>query len=149
MYRDIAAHNIGTITHVGLNTFVDPRHEGGKLNECTKEDLVKLVNIDGEERLLYKPIPINVCLVRGSYADEYGNCTVHREIGPLDVTAQCQATKNSGGIVIVQVEKIVQGGTLDPRLVKIPGIYVDAIVVGSPEDNNQCLGMPYDGSSLR
>ena len=120
MYRDIAAHNIGTITHVGLNTFVDPRHEGGKLNECTKEDLVKLVNIDGEERLLYKPIPINVCLVRGSYADEYGNCTVHREIGPLDVTAQCQATKNSGGIVIVQVEKIVQGGTLDPRLVKIP-----------------------------
>ena len=146
MYRDIAAHNIGTITHVGLNTFVDPRHEGGKLNECTKEDLVKLVNIDGEERLLYKPIPINVCLVRGSYADEYGNCTVHREIGPLDVTAQCQATKNSGGIVIVQVEKIVQGGTLDPRLVKIPGIYVDAIVVGSPEENNQCLGMPYDGA---
>ena len=146
MYRDIAAHNIGTITHVGLNTFVDPRHEGGKLNKCTKEDLVKLVNIDGEERLLYKPIPINVCLVRGSYADEYGNCTVHREIGPLDVTAQCQATKNSGGIVIVQVEKIVQGGTLDPRLVKIPGIYVDAIVVGSPEDNNQCLGMPYDGA---
>ena len=146
MYRDIAAHNIGTITHVGLYTFADPRNGGGKLNECTKEDLVKLVNIEGEERLLYKPIPIDVCLIRASYADEYGNCTVHREIGPLDVTAQAQATKNSGGKVIVQVEKIVQGGSLDPKLVKIPGIYVDAIVVGSIEDNMQCLGMPYDGA---
>ena len=146
MYRDIAAHNIGTITHVGLYTFVDPRNGGGKLNDVTKEDLVKLIEIEGEERLLYKSIPIDVCFVRGSYADEYGNCTVHREIGPLDVTAQCQATKNSGGKVIVQVEKIVQGGTLDPKLVKIPGIYVDAIVVGSVEDNMQCLGMPYDGA---
>ena len=131
---------------MGLNTFVDPRLGGGKLNARTHEDLVKLVNIDGQERLLYKPIPINVCLVRASYADEYGNCTVHREIGSLDITAQCQAAKNSGGIVIVQVEKVVQGGTLDPRLVKIPGIYVDAVVVGAPEDNSQCLGMPYDGA---
>ena len=146
MYRDIAAHNIGTITHVGLYTFADPRNGGGKLNTCTTEDLVKLVNIEGEERLLYKGFPINVCFLRGSYADEYGNCTVHREIGPLDVTAQAQATKNSGGKVIVQVEKIVQGGSLDPKLVKIPGIYVDAIVVGSIEDNMQCLGMPYDGA---
>ncbi len=146
MYRDIAAHNIGTITHVGLYTFVDPRNGGGKLNSCTKEDLVKLIEIEGEECLLYKGFPINVCFVRGSYADEYGNCTVHREIGPLDVTAQCQATKNSGGKVIVQVEKIVQGGSLDPKLVKIPGIYVDAIVVGSEEDNMQCLGKPYDGA---
>ncbi len=146
MYRDIAAHNIGTITHVGLYTFVDPRNGGGKLNECTKEDIVKVIEIEGQERLLYKSIPIDICFVRASYADEYGNCTVHREIGPLDVTAQCQATKNSGGKVIVQVEKIVQGGSLDPKLVKIPGIYVDAIVVGSAEDNMQCLGMPYDGA---
>lgn len=146
MYRDIAAHNIGTITHVGLYTFVDPRNGGGKLNEVTKEDLVKVINIEGQERLLYKSFPINVCFLRGSYADEYGNCTVHREIGPLDVTAQAQATKNSGGKVIVQVEKIVQGGSLDPKLVKIPGIYVDAIVVGTPEENMQCLGTPYDGA---
>ena len=88
MYRDIAAHNIGTITHVGLYTFVDPRNGGGKLNECTKEDLVKLVNIEGQERLLYKPIPIDVCLIRFCYAYEYGNCTVHRYIVPLVVTAQ-------------------------------------------------------------
>ena len=131
MYRDIAAHNIGTITHVGLKTFADPRNGGGKLNDVTKEDLVKVVNIEGQERLLYKGFPINVVFLRASYCDEYGNCTVHREIGPLDVTAMAQACKNSGGKVIVQVEKIVQGGSLDPKLVAIPGIYVDSVVVGS------------------
>lgn len=146
MYRDIAAHNIGTITHVGLNTFVDPRKGGGKLNDVTKEDLVSLIEIEGEERLLYRTFPIDVVLLKGSYADEYGNCTVHREIGPLDVTAMAQACKNSGGKVIVQVEKIVEAGSLDPKLVKIPGIYVDSIVVGSREDNLQCLGTEYDGS---
>lgn len=146
MYRDIAAHNIGTLTHVGLNTFVDPRNGGGKLNDVTKEDLVSIVNFDGAERLLYKTFPIDIVLVRASYADELGNCTVHKEIGPLDVTAMAQACKNSGGKVIVQVEKIVQAGSLDPKLVKIPGIYVDAVVVGSDEDNMQCLGMPYDGA---
>lgn len=107
---------------------------------------MKVVEIEGQERLLYKAFPINVVFLRASYADEYGNCTVHREIGPIDVTAMAQACKNSGGRVIVQVEKIVQGGSLDPKLVAIPGIYVDSIVVGSIEDNEQCLGMPYDGS---
>ncbi len=146
LYRDIASHNIGTITTVGLYTFVDPRNGGGKLNERTKEDLVKVIEIEGQERLLYKSFPINVVFLRASYADEYGNCTVHREIGPIDVTAMAQACKNSGGRVIVQVEKIVQGGSLDPKLVAIPGIYVDSIVVGSVQDNEQCIGMPYDGA---
>ena len=146
LYRDIAAHNLGTITHVGLYTFADPRNGGGRLNARTTEDLVKLVEIEGQQRLLYKAFPIQVVFLRASYADEYGNCTVHREIGPLDVTAMAQACKNSGGRVIVQVERIVQGGSLDPKLVKIPGIYVDSIVVGTAEDNLQCLGMPFDGA---
>lgn len=146
MYRDIAAHNLGTFTTVGLYTFADPRNGGGKLNDVTTEDLVKVVSVEGEELLLYKAFPIDMVFLRASYADEYGNCTVHREIGPLDVTAMAQACKNSGGRVIVQVEKIVQGGTLDPKLVAIPGIYVDSIVVGSAEESDQCLGMPYDGA---
>ena len=146
MYRDIAAHKVGTITSVGLYTFVDPRIEGGKLNQCTTEDIVKVIQIEEEEYLLYKAMPIDVVFVRGSYADEYGNVTVHREIGPLDVTAMAQACKNSGGKVIVQVEKIVSSGSLDPKLVKIPGIYVDSLVIGSPEENMQCLGTPYDGA---
>lgn len=149
MYRDIAAHNLGTITHVGLYTFVDPRNGGGKLNQKTideGEDLVKVIEIEGEERLFYKCFPVDIVFVRASFVDEFGNCTVHREIGPLDVTAMAQACKNSGGKVIVQAEKLVQAGSLDPKLVKIPGIYVDAVVIGSPEDNEQSLGAPYNGA---
>ncbi len=137
MFRDIAAHKVGTITHVGLNTFVDPRVEGGKLNEVTKEDIVEVVNIAGEERLLYKAFPINVVFLRGTFADEKGNVTLEQEAVTLDATSMAQAAKNSGGIVIVQVKEVVQAGSLDPRLVKIPGIYVDAVVVAeNPEEEH-------------
>jgi len=144
--RDIAAGKIGTITHVGLHTFVDPRNQGGKLNDITKEDLVEIVNIGGKELLWYKAFPIDVVFLRGSYADENGNVTVHKEIGPGEVTAIAQATKNSGGKVYVQVEKIVKAGTLDPRLVRIPGIYVDALVISEPHEHEQSFGCPYDPS---
>lgn len=144
LFRDIAAHKIGTLTHVGLNTFVDPRNCGGKLNAKTTEDLVELVEICGQERLLYKAFPIQICFIRGSYCDEGGNITMVREIAPLEATAIAQATKNSGGIVIVQVEKMVKEGMLDPKLVKVPGIYVDGVVIASKEDHEQCFGFDYD-----
>ncbi|KGM95785.1 CoA-transferase [Clostridium novyi A str. 4552] len=129
LFRDIAGGRIGTITHVGLKTFVDPRVEGGKLNDVTKEDLVKVINIEGQEKLLYKSIPSDVAFIRGTYADEKGNVTLQKEAVTTEVLSIAQATKNSGGKVIVQVEKVVANGTLDPRLVKVPGIYVDAIVI--------------------
>lgn len=137
LYRDIAAGKPGTITHVGLKTFIDPRIEGGKLNEITKEDIVKVVNIEEKEYLLYKAFPIDVVLLRATYADEDGNATMEKEALTLDATAMAQAAKNSGGIVILQVEKVVAKGSLDPRKVKIPGIYVDAIVVASTENQMQ------------
>ncbi len=145
--RDIAGGRPGTITHVGLNTFVDPRNKGGKLNERTTENLVELIDVLGEEKLIYKSFPIDIAFIRGSYADELGNVTMHREVGTHEVTAMAQATKNSGGIVIVQVEKIVKAGTLDPRLVKIPRIYVDALVVTQdPVDHQQSFNIDYDPS---
>ncbi|QGU94238.1 acyl CoA:acetate/3-ketoacid CoA transferase [Clostridium bovifaecis] len=141
LMRDIAAGKIGTITHVGLKTFVDPRLEGGKLNAKTTEDIVKVVNIEGQERLLYKAFPINVALLRGSYADERGNISLEKEVATVEVLSMAQAAKNSGGKVIVQVNKIVSNGSLDPKLVKIPGIYVDAIVVvGEGEASWQTFG---------
>jgi propionate CoA-transferase len=147
LFRDIAGHKIGTVTHVGLNTFVDPRIEGGKLNSITKEDIVEVVTLCGQEKLLYKPVPVNVAFIRGSYADENGNVTLEREVASLEATSIAQAVKNNGGKVVVQVEKVVAAGTLDPRLVKVPGIYVDAIVVVQDKaDHAQCVGCEYDGA---
>ena len=145
--RDIAAHKPGTITHVGLNTFADPRKQGGKLNDITKEDIVEVVDILGEEKLLYKSFPINIAFIRGTYADEMGNVTVQQEVCTSEVTALAQAAKNSGGIVVVQVKEIVKADTLDPRLVKVPRIYVDAIVVTEdPIDHQQSFDHDFDPS---
>ncbi len=145
LYRDIAGKKLGTLTHVGLYTFADPRVEGGKLNDVTTEDIVEVINICGEERLLYKAIPVDVALIRGTYADEQGNITMEHECCTAEATAIAQAAKNCGGKVIVQVEKVVQD--TDPKLVKIPGIYVDAVVVTqNKEHHTQCVGCDYDGS---
>ena len=145
--REIAAHHPGVITHVGLGTFVDPKNQGGKLNARTTEDLVERVNILGEEKLLYKAFPIDIALLRGTYADEAGNVTLEKEVVTYEATALAQAVKNSGGKVFVQVEKVVKAGSLDPRLVKIPGIYVDGIIVAeNMGDHEQCFGHEYDPS---
>ncbi|MGH4050539.1 MAG: acyl CoA:acetate/3-ketoacid CoA transferase [Clostridium sp.] len=146
LYRDIAAGKPGTITHVGLKTFVDPRIDGGRLNSCTKEDIVKIIEIDNKEYLFYKAFPINVALIRATYADESGNATMEKEAVTLDGLSMAQAAKNSGGIVILQVEKIVANGSLDPRKVKIPGILVDAIVISKPENHMQTYAEQYNPS---
>jgi len=146
LFRDIAAGKPGTITHVGLKTFVDPRLEGGKLNQMTRdaEDLIKVIEIEGKEKLLYKAFPINVGIIRATYADTNGNCTFQKEGIFADAIAIAQAAKNSGGYVIVQVEKLVDYPTLEPRLVRLPGIYVDAIVVANPDNHKQTFGTYYN-----
>lgn len=137
MYRDIAAHKPRTITTVGLGTFVDPRLGGGKINEITTEDIVERITFDGNEYLAYKTLPINVALIRGTTADTDGNITMEKEALTLESLAMATAAKNSGGFVIVQVERIADRGTLNSRQVKIPGIMVDCVVVAQPENHWQ------------
>ena len=128
LWREIAAGRPGLLTKVGLGTFVDPRVEGGRMNEVTTEEVVKLVEFEGEEYLFYKSFPLHVALLRGTTADENGNITFEHESVLNEGLAVAMAAKNSGGIVIVQVEYVTKRGTMNPKEVKSPGILVDYVV---------------------
>ncbi|AXR83024.1 acyl CoA:acetate/3-ketoacid CoA transferase [Natrarchaeobaculum sulfurireducens] len=143
LLRDTAAGKPGTITHVGLGTFADPRQEGAKANDVTDEDIVELVTLDGEEYLFYHSVPIDVAILRGTTADENGNVTMEREALESNVLAMAQAAHNSGGTVIVQVERVTETGTLDPKEVVIPGVLVDAVVEAPASHHPQTYAEPY------
>ena len=129
LYRAIAGGKPGVITAIGLHTFVDPRYEGGRLNSRTTESLIELIPLAGREWLFYPSLPIDCAIIRGTTADERGNITMEHEAFHQDVLPLAQAAHNSGGIVIVQVKRLAKAGTLNPNLVKVPGILVDYVVV--------------------
>ncbi|HQM99802.1 MAG TPA: CoA-transferase [Candidatus Hydrogenedentes bacterium] len=131
-FREIAAGRPGLITRVGLGTFVDPRIEGGKLNERTRacEDLVEVLEVGGREMLRYKPIKADAAVIRGTSADPEGNITLENEALFMESLEAAMAAKNCGGIVIAQVERL-RDTPARPIDVRIPGILVDIVVVAT------------------
>ena len=129
LMREIAAGRPGLLTHVGLHTFVDPRQSGGRQSDCSTEDLVELVRLHDKDWLFYKPFKIDVAFLRGTTADEDGNISMEDEPIFGEMLSMAQATRHCGGLVIVQVKRIAQRGTLPGKTVKIPGLLVDLVVV--------------------
>ena len=144
MIRCAAAGQPGHITHVGFGTAVDPSNGGGKINDITKEDLVVEIEIEGQKYLLYKAIPIDAAIVRGTTADGDGNVTMERESLYADHMIQAMSARAGRGIVIAQVERIGAKGSLAPRSVRIPGTMVDSVVVAKPENHYMSYATQYD-----
>lgn len=137
LYHAIASKKPGVVTHVGLKTFVDPRETCGRLNSISKDTYVELMQINGKEYLFYKAFPVNVAIVRGTTADENGNISIEKEAIALEFLTLALAAKGSGGIVIVQVERLTKNGTIHPMMVKLPKVIVDVVVVAKPENHWQ------------
>ncbi len=135
--RASASGQPGLITKIGLKTFIDPRHGGGALNDISKEEMVKLIEIEGEEYLFYPAFKPDIALLRGTTVDPKGNITMEKEAINVDAFSCAMATRHNGGKVIVQVERQTTVPA-NPHLVKIPGVLVDAVVI-NPEQKQTFL----------
>jgi propionate CoA-transferase len=144
LLREIGAGRPGLFTHSGLETFVDPRQDGGRCNQRSREELVELMHVDGQEILRYKPFKVDVGIIRGTYADTRGNVSPEEEPIDMDIYTIALAAHNSGGRVLAQVRQVAEAGDLHPRCVRVPGIMVDAVVEDPQQQQFYALG--YDPS---
>lgn len=149
LFRATAANSPGIISPVGLHTFVDPRYEGGRLSAASNAHLIELMKIGHQEYLFYPKIPIDCALLRASVVDTHGNVSLHNEVNLPEVLAQAEAARNSGGLVVVQTEKVVAAGEIAPKDVRIPGILVDYVVVSPANAHRQTYGENFNPRYLQ
>jgi propionate CoA-transferase len=146
LYQSIAAGSPGLVSQIGIDTFVDPRCGGGRLNEITTADLVEVITIKGQEYLLYAAFPIHVAFIRGTSADPDGNISFEEEAVTTEALSLAFAARNSGGRVFVQVKRMVPARSIPPRQVAVPGHLVDFVVVSEnhERDHRQCVQSVYE-----
>lgn len=148
MIRAQSTHSPGHITSVGLGTFCDPDESGGATNDAARKSpmhslLVTKMDINGQTNLIYKALPIDVGIIRGTTADSQGNITLEHESLLCDQKIIAAAAKNSGGIVIAQVKRVAADGSLKARDVQVPGAFVDCVVVVDEKDHDSLHRMSY------
>ncbi len=142
MLRDAAAKRPGVLTQVGIGTYVDPRLEGGRMNDAARPDIVRVVEFGGQEWLHFDNFHPQIGIVRGTTADEDGNVTMEHEGAFLGNVEVALATRNAGGIVIAQVKRVAARGSLDPQRVLVPSTLVDCVVVDPHQ--KQATEIDYD-----
>lgn len=143
LFRDIAAGRPGCISRIGLGTFIDPEHGGGRLNERSTETLVERVSLHGRTWLFYHAFPIHVGLIRATAADPFGNLILDDEAVIGDVLPIAQAAHNHRGLVIAQVQRLLET-PVAPQHVRVPGRLVTHIVVADPQDHWQTFAEPFN-----
>ncbi len=144
MFREVAAGNAGVVSRIGLGTFVDPRLEGGRINARTTRDIVSVIELGGQETLFFEAPRMQAGLIRATASDSFGNLSLEHEVLTGEVLAIAQAVRNSGGVVLAQVEEIVPDYSRDPKSIRVPGIFVDAVVVAEPEEHWQTYSTLFD-----
>ena len=136
LLRDIAAGRPGNLTHVGLGTFIDPIHRGGRMNDVSPDDLIERIDLSGRTWLLYKSFPIQIGLIRATAADPFGNLVMDQEAVLGELLPIAQAVRNSGGRVLAQVKYLLPE-PVAPNRVRVPGILVDRVVVALEGEHDQ------------
>ncbi len=142
MHRESAAGRPGVLTKVGMDTFVDPRRNGARMNKCAPDEIVRLVQFEGDDWLFFPSIPPDVAIIRATTSDERGDLTMEHEGAYLGALDQALAARNNGGIVIAQVKRLTAFGTLRPQQVRVPGVLVDYVVIDP--DQQQTTQTPYN-----
>ncbi len=142
LLREAGAGRHGLVTHIGLHTFADPRHGGGRVNARAEAALVEVVELGGRELLWYKPLKIDFALVRGTAADPQGSLTSREEAAEMDVFYAAMAAHNSGGKVFAQVRDRLDAPIVPARDVSVPGVLVDGLCLAPQQC--QTTGAGYD-----